>query len=94
MPTPPQLTHANAQRIKTDGSMGKEDVDAILGIQGVERTTPGEQAAVVFDKLGQAFGEKTARPRRQQFRWGDDNKHVDCVLVNGRVVEKRVVGLN
>jgi hypothetical protein len=49
--TTPGLTKANFDRIKTDGTMTKEDVDKLMGSQGTDLT--GEAAKQFDAMLGQ-----------------------------------------
>jgi hypothetical protein len=96
----PGLTRANYNRIETDGSMTKEDVDKLLGSQGHPyRGTTGEQIASGFERVGKAFGQTpkvigmVRGGKGQEFRWGDDYKYVICTVENGKVVEKRQRGM-
>jgi hypothetical protein len=94
----PGLTRANYNRIETDGSMTQKDVEKLMGKPGhLYRGTIGKQIASGFDKVGQIFGDKVPAPtggrRETEIRWGDDNKHVICTIVNGKVVDKRQRGL-
>ena len=90
-----KLTYANFERIKTNGSMSKGDVDKLLGVKGERLLHLGKETAKALDAVGKAFGQKPAAgANRLEYRWGTENRHVDCVLENGRVVDATQRGLN
>jgi hypothetical protein len=121
----PGLTKANFDRIKTDGSMSKEDVDKLMGSQGTELTgelakqfagmvgQAGKGAGELFGKmpdggkvgedmgkmLGEAgkmfgkMGDMLGAAMPKALRWGDDNKYVVCMIMNGKIVSKAEKGL-
>ncbi len=89
-----KLTYANFERIATDGSMTKADVDKLLGVEGGRLFHMGKETAKALDAVGKAFGQKArADANRLVFRWGTENRHVDCAIVNGKVVDASQRGL-
>jgi hypothetical protein len=105
----PGLTMANYDKIKTDGSMTKEDVDKLLGQNGVD--LPAEAAkqwTQGVQQVQKGIGiEMPPMPgldvgkafdgllgmMPKAVRWGDDNKFVVCVIMNAKVIGKDQKGL-
>jgi hypothetical protein len=99
----PGVTRANFERIKTDGSMTREDVDKLFGVKGHDyQGDAGQQIAVGFEAIGNKLqgigkgpgGAPAPGSRTTYVRWGDDNRNVVVTIRNGKVVDKQQRGIH
>jgi hypothetical protein len=99
----PGITRANFERIKTDGSMTRADVDKLFGVQGEDyRGDVGQKLAGGFEQVANKLeglmkgpgGATAPRSLTAYVRWGDDNRNVVCAFRNGKVVDKQQKGIH